>query len=424
MRDDLNPEVRDADLRRALSSVSVVLEADEATLRNASAQHAFVTTALLAIRSGARVHVDAPDVELRGIHAPLHGDRLIAALTNADNSIVPGLSFSIGVPNREPALAIVFGQTPHRSPAFRAIRLSADAWSGTISRVDARVSSFESESPFGALAAAGLAAVEIYKTAMRELRRFAKVPSVFDDFFGETNQATIHIAPQGTPSPPMDLGTFDCISGGAITHSALYALGRIPNAVGRIRVIEPQTADITNLNRYALLTTSGIGVLKATDLSRSGLGKLAIEAVTLRYEPATRAQLDPLASTILVGVDDIPTRWLVQSAAPKSWIGVGATSHYMAMTSAHHPGLPCVRCVHPRDDPGPELIPTVAWVSHWAGLWTAAMLVQHRLGLDVNPRTQVTCASLLVPSGPRAIWRGGGGPKADCPNGCMRFDKP
>ena len=41
----------------------------------------------------------------------------------------------------------------------------------------------------------------------------------------------------------------DLISGGAITNAALYALLRIPEITAAIRVIEPETLDLPNLNR-------------------------------------------------------------------------------------------------------------------------------------------------------------------------------
>jgi hypothetical protein len=104
-----------------------------------------------------------------------------------------------------------------------------------------------------------------------------------------------------------------------------------------------------------------------------------IEPVAKRYEPA---EVDGIAlgALVLVGVDDIPSRWLVQRARPK-WLGIGATTHWSAMASFHVPGMGgCAECLHPLDDPSKVPIPTVAFVSFWAGLLTAAYFLRHRIG--------------------------------------------
>jgi hypothetical protein len=46
---------------------------------------------------------------------------------------------------------------------------------------------------------------------------------------------------------------------------------------------------------------------------------------------------------VLVGVDDIPTRWDVQLAAP-GWVCVAGTSHLFALITAHEQGQPCTGC--------------------------------------------------------------------------------
>jgi hypothetical protein len=158
-------------------------------------------------------------------------------------------------------------------------------------------------------------------------------------------------------------------------------LARVSGVDGRARVIEPDTADTGNLNRYMLLRRSRLKEHKARDLAAILAGSgLTIEAVPKRYEPDRL--LLPLAASVLVGVDDIPTRWLVQRAGP-DWLGVGATTHWSAMASFHMQGLGCAECLHPTDDPGNAPIPTVAFVSFWAGLLTASYFLRHRAGQTV-----------------------------------------
>ena len=89
----------------------------------------------------------------------------------------------------------------------------------------------------------------------------------------------------------------------------------------------------------------------------------------------------------MVGVDDIPTRWLVQRHAP-DWLAVGATTHWSAMASYHEPGVGCAQCLHVRDEAGDAPIPTVAFVSFWAGLLTASYFLRRAAGTPAYPYEQ------------------------------------
>jgi hypothetical protein len=263
----------------------------------------------------------------------------------------------------------------------------------------------------GALAAAGLVAGEVFKTSMRRLKFGAHNRGFFNQMFAPVSEASVRLAPANTPTPRA-FGEFDCISGGAITHALLFALSRFRIA-GDVRVIEPDVNDITNLNRYALLRLSRIGVPKALDLAAMPLGELRVTGITERYDNAFSSKHGYLRSHVLVGVDHIPTRWAVQDASPE-WMGIGASSHYSAMASYHTATTPCARCLHPVDDELRGLIPTVSFVSHWAGLWLATLFALECAGAKMPLGQQSTYATLLRPDLPSAIYRSGVHRRAIC----------
>jgi len=207
------------------------------------------------------------------------------------------------------------------------------------------------------------------------------------------------------------------VSGGAIIQAALYALSRIPDARGDIRVIEPEVADLTNLNRYSLLRRSRTASLKAVDLAEMGLAGFRVEPITERYDAAFRERLGPPAPAVLVGVDDIPSRWEVQAARPL-WLGVGATTHYSAMSSYHVAGLGCARCLHPTDEPGGGPIPTVSFVSHWAGLWLASLFARERIGARPPVLEQSAYFTSLRAESSASLWLGPVAVRSDCPFRC------
>jgi hypothetical protein len=110
--------------------------------------------------------------------------------------------------------------------------------------------------------------------------------------------------------------------------------------------------------------------------------QLSLTAIAVHYAGGHVEEVGAFAPKVLVGVDDIPTRWNVQLQQPH-WLGIGATTHWDAMAAYHEQGLACAQCLHPRDDPTTALIPTVAFVSYFAGLLLACYFLVLRLsGVD------------------------------------------
>jgi hypothetical protein len=402
MRDDIRDDAPAADLLEALVGIRIALVGDARNLASHSAQSAFVSAAMLCARSGATVHLVAPDVSLVGPQPLLRAPNLIQALTDIDGFIVPKKCF---VPAAAPGrvdLAVMFGDGPWTGTADVVRSVNADAWSTLISEPTTATEWIGGDWPFGGLAAAAIVAGEGYKAAMRKLRHWRR-HEMFDEYFAPAGNARVALAPASTPSVS-DLGEFDFVSGGAVTHGALFALARIPKVNGKVRVIEDDTNAISNANRYSLLTLDRLNILKADDLATQALFGMDISPLPFRFEQANMGKIGQLALAVLVGVDDIPARWAVQDAA-QGWLGIGATSHYGMMTTIHQPHLPCARCAHPRDDSEPREIPTVSFVSFWAGLFLAARYLRYlSVGREV-PEEQETWFSPLRPEEPPRLTR-------------------
>lgn len=455
MRDNLVATVTDETLLAALLAPRVLIAADEYTLASAAAQTAFVTTALLLLRTGATVMIAAPNVPLLDPQPPLTGRHLIDALVDVGDDLIEGVRCrsidDAGEYDDHGYDAVVLiGPAPTSLSAPRradrptplTLHLGADAVTGRVvamtgpdpdaentlrSATVARMWRASLRAPFGALAAAGLAAGEIFKLVMRSLADYADAPAHFAELFAVSDDAMLSLDPTGELTPDMrarlealsDVGAIDLVSGGAIAQSFLYAVARLPGVRGDVRVIEPEPSDTSNLNRYALLRRSSLGDPKAATLATMPLGGLRVSPVVARYDRATPAALGGLAPAVVVGVDHIPTRWAAQTGWPE-WLGIGATSHYSAMSSDHTRGTPCTWCLHPADAPDVGPIPTVAFVSHWAGLLLAWRFVRHRLGLGVSLAAQYDFFTPLRTDLPHARWRSPVAPRLDCPNRCVR----
>lgn len=411
MRDDLIDAVNDNELAQALTGTNVVLAGTAENLSTHAAQSAYITAALLMARSGHKVYLAAPDVRLCGAQPPLKGNHLVSALMDISDDLLPGVGFSTSSPPNTVTLCVCFGDSPQPCGATRIICVNASAWKAELSEGVSKKPWMEAHWPCGALAAANMATVEAFKAAMHQLRAFASNPLLFDQLFAYCNNATLELAPAPTP-PTSDLGAFDFISGGAITHCTLFALARLPRVTGRVRVIEPESSDLTNLNRYMLLLRSATRQAKGLALrSLMPLG-FELQAIQARYDGGRMATLGDFAPAVLVGADDIPTRWKIQAQNPP-WLGIGATSHWASMVSCHTHDLPCARCLHPRDEVTIGPLPTAPFVSFFAGLMLACYYLRMRAGKSIGHAEQYVYGT---PFRPEAIWRSPVSARAECQN--------
>jgi hypothetical protein len=410
MRDNLRPEVSDLQLVTALTGTTVALIGDAQNLASHAAQSAYVTAATLAARSGHHVYLAAPDLPLTGAQPPLKGTFLVSGLLEIGKDLIPGVEFSVGVPPHEVDLSVSFGNSGLSVPARRILGVNATAWSAQLRSVRDSEPWLEKDWPCGALAAGALVAAEAFKATMQSLRPFANNEMLFDELFAYTNKLSVELAPTKATKCSI-LSNFDLISAGAITNAALYVLARLPGVSGAGRVIEPESTDASNLNRYVLLLQSEVGEDKARLLERLSVPQLDLCGIKMRYDGGLIVGAEKLHPNVLVGVDDIAARWKVQEAAPV-WLGIGATSHWCAMASFHHSQVACARCLHPRDEAANGPIPTVAFVSFFAGLQLACYFIRAAGGELVPVSEQ---HAYMSPLQAERIWRTPVDPRVGCP---------
>lgn len=406
MRDEFGSQINDDVLLNALTLTNVALVADQANLSSHSAQIAFATAAMLMARSGQRVHLLAPDVPMLEDQPPLYGDHLVSALLAANNQLIPEVHFS-ALPPKEPVdLEVRIGDSSPKVSAKRSIALCASPWAGGIQMIGERWPKIDW--PASGLAAAGIGGSEAFKASMGKLEAFALNRKSFRTRFAPHSKGKIALAPADTPEVA-NFGDFHMISGGAIANSAFYCMSRIRGATGNARTMDSDVGDITNLNRNLLMLHSDAGRPKVIALADRLRGILVVDPIQLRLDAATLHLIQPGAK-LLVGADDIPTRWLAQSCDP-AWLGIGATGHWSAMASYHIPGLACARCLHAQDDPILATIPTVAFVSFWAGLMLFAYFV---MGLSQRQASWAQ-QTYLTPLRPEYPWRTPISIRASCP---------
>jgi hypothetical protein len=361
-----------AELRRTL----IRIVADERNLAAAAGQSALVSLVQLTAMMGVDVDVVVPDVELAGAQPPLHGSMLLESLVDYGSDLIPGAR--IGVDLGEPDVTFVLGDA--RAPDGPAIRVSGGPWTASVASTAMTTGMrWDGSWPFGALASGGAAAAEALRNVLPRIARQLGVELPTRRLTFTAGQPVfLDLSIPGLHTQAIDVGDVDFVSAGAITNVAISTLMRVPDVRGHIRVIDDDDLEVSNLNRYPLARRSLVGAKKVSALADYSTSSLSIVPIENRYSADSEM---PLASMVCIGVDHIPSRWAVQAAWPE-WLCVGATGHLEVRVTTHVPGTPCAACAHPPDDGEDGDVPTISWVSHWAGLLQARELLAAAQGLS------------------------------------------
>ena len=414
-RDFLSPqEVADDELAETLGGVRVIIVSDERNLATAAGQTALVSLVCQLMGYGARLELAIPNHPIVGYQPPLRGDRIRDAVEDLMRDHIPALKLRECIVVET---SLVLGNSPVRSTSGPTWRVGGTAWAGQLAPRNASTRDWNSDIPFGALLAATAAAAEPFKAALRHLMAKRNVQRNYVELLPARH---VNVGFAVPPEPRYNCKQrIDIISGGAITNALLFALLRMPSLQALVRVFEPETFELTNLNRYALARLSDVGLSKLAVLQAWECDALRIIGVPRRY---AEGELEPnersLAPYVVVGADHIPTRWFAQQQRPE-WLAVGATSHFLAMSSEHAKGEPCAGCVHPADDAVEAPIATVSFVSFAAGITLAARVVALASGARYSRGRQVLEVHPLRLDGPYGLRWYQPPLSRNCPVGCQ-----
>jgi molybdopterin/thiamine biosynthesis adenylyltransferase len=404
VRLDVLPDLDAPQVLNGLGRTRVRILADAATAGTHAGQTALTSTVLAASQTGARVSVELGGDHRSDTQPPLRRGQLDDALCELARNPGQQASESDGIAD----LAIVFG-TVASPPARELIHVSGDSWGCSLREEPG--DGFLGTLPFGGLLAGAALGAETLRVSLGNLARATQTRTLPEHRLARGGAITVSLPP--LPREGLNLGALDVISAGAITNAALFALLRWPGLRARLRLFDDDVLQESNLNRYTLMLRTQIGAEKARLLATLGTESISIEPVCARFDSATSERLH-LAQQVLVGVDHIPSRWLLSSLAPR-WMCVAATTHFAAMVSEHEQGGPCAACLHPRDDVQPGEIPTVSFVSQLAGYLQAYRLLCHGYEIASAPPTLAAPFNL---AGVRPIASIGLSARADCPVRC------
>ncbi|WP_347270143.1 HesA/MoeB/ThiF family protein [Rhizorhabdus histidinilytica] len=155
--------------------------------------------------------------------------------------------------------------------------------------------------------------------------------------------------------------TVAVIGAGGIGSPAIQYLAAA--GVGRLRVIDDDVVDLSNLQRQTLFSTADIGCPKA-EVAAARVAAMnpdvTVEPVTVRIDADTAGELLDGADLVLDGCDNFATRLAVSDAATRLRIplvsaAVGQFDGQLGVWRGWEADKPCYRCLVGDDPDRPDI---------------------------------------------------------------------
>lgn len=314
-RDYVSDHLTDDEICLNLQSVRVLCVSDLQNLSSYSGQTALVTLVSLLGRMGMQVGLCIPEVEMLGPQPPLTVGPLRAMLMTLSENVIAGafVRRNLGF---QPDIVFVLGDTEFDSQELF-WRLSGDDWAGSLKTGKIRTGSHAWRSTWtaGSMISAALAANEAFKFAVRRLELRDPKSQIF---FEASRTSSFDFGKIAWSEGAIDLGRIDVISAGAISQSALYALLRFPVVRMSGRIFDDDITAPSNLNRNMLTLADDIGATKVQLIADACAPRFQLQPIKALFPDAGSGEL---ASQVVIGVDDIPSRWAVQRLS-SGWLAV------------------------------------------------------------------------------------------------------
>jgi hypothetical protein len=196
--------------------------------------------------------------------------------------------------------------------------IGSDSWVVGVSP-DQPVESSNSQNPFGAAAAACFGAAAVFRALFAD-----QLPKSAPDISWRMSLLDMDTTRTEYNNPPLpsdvSIGEVHLVGVGAIGNGVIWALSRIHGLNGIFHLIDAETVDASNPQRYVLASPSDIDSPKV-ELAAHSLSKTALEVFPHQLEWASylAKRGDWCLERVLVALDSARDRRAVQSSLPR-WI--------------------------------------------------------------------------------------------------------
>jgi adenylyltransferase/sulfurtransferase len=156
--------------------------------------------------------------------------------------------------------------------------------------------------------------------------------------------------------------------------------------MGKIRIIDHDTVELSNLNRQVLYGDGDIGKKKAQAAEKKLQAlnpDIAVEVVTRTITEDNAFELLRGFDAIVDAMDNIPTRYILNKVAVGQGIPLfhGAVRGFEGRATTIMPGkTPCLKCIYPRA-PQPEVTPVIGVAPAIIGSIEATEVIKYIVGI-------------------------------------------
>jgi hypothetical protein len=236
--------------------------------------------------------------------------------------------------------------------------IGSSGWVAEISR-SGRVNLGCSSLAFGAGAAACLGAaqmfVDVFRDHMQEGDTGLVSASQSDDEVIRLSLLSLQLVDSATPDPPavtsaIDISGAVLVGAGAIGNGAIWALANTGYVTGELVVVDPETVELSNLQRYVLTTLDDIGKPKVEVVARyvsSLCADLNISSQLGAWGTYVAQRSGQKFDRVLVALDSAEDRVAVQSSLPR-WL-INAWTQPQNLGVSRHPEFgeeACLACLY------------------------------------------------------------------------------
>jgi len=258
----------------------------------------------LLVRLVARLY---PKLEFR----PIGGASGSPGLEELAKAINPEIDISAARKGRAAVIAV--GRTRVKG---KAIYIGSEIWVGGVGTTGP-IGSNESGNPFGAGAAACLGAANLFRVYFGDLLENGELDK--DARISLLNFATGDKAANEFGRKPIDIGLLQLVGVGAIGNAVVWSLANGIDLGGTVDLIDPQTLELSNLQRYILSERTDETAIKV-DLAASflpGLGKVAANPLQKSWSEFVIETGNHHFDLVATALDTIHDRVEVQATLPK-----------------------------------------------------------------------------------------------------------
>jgi hypothetical protein len=370
-------------------SMRVAIAASKEILAEPNGQYMLAMTVNLLIRFCPNLTLFIPETVPRTARIPLLNEVAMAeSLLRLAQAINPYASITIN-PSKSSKYHSTIGIANTAKHIRPTISINSDGW---LSFVDTNGNSLQwaskNNNPIGAYDAACLGVAEVFKELLYRLVKMETPPT---QRIGNLTFSALDYAFTKGPviNPPLpsfvQLGSLHFVSMGALNSAALYTLCSLPDAEGHLTLVEPQSWEVSNLNRCLILTaphalagTSKVELAREIGSMHIGTVKVA-ESDYRTYRARNAGQMD----LALVGVDNNESRWDVQMDKPRVLI-CGGTERAQVTVSRHEDTeKACAGCIYSAgtvlESSQIQPVPTISFVSGLSGVLIAGEVLKSRV---------------------------------------------